>query len=142
MIQHEAVTIDGDRLAERRQRPGRRFAGDGDPAEELKVPQWTAQPGISINDDAVAAGRRERDLLGDAAVGADRWMLVDDRAEIAAHDDQMDAGVRARPPAIARQRRSRRLLDRERDLLRFTRLERRWRELPEPERPSRADSQR
>ena len=69
-------------------------------------------------------------------------MLVDDRAEIAAHDDQVDAGVRARPGAIARQRSPRRLLDRERELLRPARLERRRRELREPERPRRADRQR
>src|SRR5215831_338653 len=94
-MQHEAIPVDGDDWIEARQRLRHAFARNVDPAEELEVPERPRELGIDVDDDAVAPRGRERDLLRQPAVRTDRRMAMNDRAaEVAAHDDEVHAGVR------------------------------------------------
>src|SRR5207244_3826319 len=77
----------------------------------------------------------------DTAVCADRRMLMNQRAEVAAHDDEVNSGVGPVPRPIVRERLPRRLIDCEGELLRLSRGESDGSEARKPERPRGADGQ-
>ena len=56
---------------------------------------------VDVDEHVVAAGARQVDGQRQTTAGGDRRVLVDDRREVVAHDDQVDAGVRARARAEA-----------------------------------------
>ena len=123
-VQRESVAVDGLPCLERRQRLRLVGAGDGDRAEELEVRLRAVRVRVGVEDNAVAAWCREDDPLCDPAVRPDRRVAVDDRTEVAADDDQVDAGVRPRAAPVVGQRRAVGLADREGDRRPTSRLDR------------------
>src|SRR5207237_10231163 len=115
--EREAVPVDRHRPPERRQGRAWRAPGDGDPAEELKVPQRPAQLRVDVDDDAITSWGRERHDGAELTARLRLRMLVDDRAEVTAHDDQVNAGMGTAAGAVAGQRRAGGLIDPKRDPL-------------------------
>ena len=114
--------------------------GDALPATSMLRNSWKfgCPLGVGVHDDAVLAGARQDDLLAQRAVGRDRRVPVDHRAQVVADEDQVHAGVRPAAALVARERLAVGLLDRERDGRRLAGLDRGRRlEVRELERPRR-----
>ncbi len=112
LSQHgEAVAIHRLRRAECGGWLGVVGARDVHGLDQLEVPRRSHDIGVDVDEDAVRSRPWERHHVADLAIGRDRRMVVDDQRQIVADADQVNAGVRARPLAIARQRPARRLID-------------------------------